>query len=100
MTAENKQQENYGTLSHRSIANALFVTQISGHFIKTLSPRNATEQLVKKLAFCSHIERFNNTMRQRISRLVCSTLSFSKKLENHIDAIWYFIHHYNACLQT
>ena len=48
----------------------------------------------------NHIERFNNTMRQRISRLVRSTLSFSKKLENHIGAIWYFIHHYNACLQA
>ncbi|MBD2001673.1 IS1 family transposase, partial [Trichocoleus sp. FACHB-40] len=24
--------------------------------------------------------------------------SFSKKLENHIGAIWYFIHHYNASL--
>lgn len=44
----------------------------------------------------NHIERFNNTMRQRISRLVRLTLSFSKKLENHIGAIWYFIHHYNA----
>lgn len=48
----------------------------------------------------NHIERFNNTMRQRISRLVRKTLSFSKKLENHIGAIWYFIHHYNASLQT
>jgi IS1 family transposase/transposase-like protein len=46
----------------------------------------------------NHIERFNNTMRQRISRLVRKTLSFSKKLENHIGAIWYFIHHYNASL--
>ncbi len=27
-------------------------------------------------------------------------VTFSKKLENHIGAIWYFIHHYNACLQT
>ncbi len=44
------------------------------------------------------IERFNCTMRQRISRLVRKTLSFSKKLENHIGAIWYFIHHYNSCL--
>ncbi|MCM1982588.1 IS1 family transposase, partial [Lyngbya confervoides BDU141951] len=26
--------------------------------------------------------------------------SFSKKLENHIGAIWYFIHHYNASLQV
>ena len=47
----------------------------------------------------NHIERFNNTMRQRISRLVRKTLSFSKQLENHIGAIWYFIHHYNASLQ-
>ena len=48
----------------------------------------------------NQIERFNNTMRQRISRLVRATLSFSKKLENYIGAIWYFIHHYNACLQA
>lgn len=44
----------------------------------------------------NHIERFNNTLRQRCSRLVRKTLSFSKKLENHIGAIWYFIHDYNA----
>jgi insertion element IS1 protein InsB len=44
----------------------------------------------------NHIERFNNTLRQRIARLVRKTLSFSKKLENHIGAVWYFIHDYNA----
>jgi insertion element IS1 protein InsB len=46
----------------------------------------------------SYIERFNNTLRQRVSRLVRKTLSFSKSLENHIGAIWYFIHHYNGSL--
>jgi insertion element IS1 protein InsB len=46
----------------------------------------------------SYIERFNNTLRQRVSRLVRKTLSFSQSLENHIGAIWYFIHHYNASL--
>jgi len=46
----------------------------------------------------NHLERFNNTLRQRVSRLVRKTLSFSKKLENHIGAIWYFIHHYNYIL--
>lgn len=40
------------------------------------------------------IERFNCTLRQRVSRLVRDTLSFSKKLDNHIGAIWYFVHHY------
>jgi len=44
----------------------------------------------------SLIERLNNTIRQRCSRLVRKTLSFSKKLANHIGAIWYFIHAYNA----
>jgi len=43
----------------------------------------------------NHIERFNNTLRQRVSRLVCEALSFSKKLANHIDAIKLFICHYN-----
>jgi insertion element IS1 protein InsB len=43
----------------------------------------------------NHIERFNNTLRQRVSRLVRSTLAFSKKVENHIGAIRYFICHYN-----
>ena len=46
----------------------------------------------------NYIERFNNTLRQRVSRIVRKTLSFSKKLENHIGAIWYFIHHYNCVL--
>jgi insertion element IS1 protein InsB len=43
----------------------------------------------------NHIERFNNTLRQRVSRLVRETLSFSKKLAHHIGAIKYFICHYN-----
>ena len=40
-------------------------------------------------------EGFINTLRQRVSRLVRETLSFSKKLANHIGAITYFICHYN-----
>jgi len=38
----------------------------------------------------NHIERFNNS-RQRISRLVRKTLSFSKQVENHIGAIYSII---------
>ncbi|MEO0648654.1 MAG: IS1 family transposase, partial [Cyanobacteria bacterium J06650_10] len=47
----------------------------------------------------SYIERVNNTLRQRVSRLVRKTLSFSKKLDNHIGAIWLFIHEYNCNIQ-
>jgi len=49
----------------------------------------------KESGLTSYIERLNNTLRQRISRLVRKTLSFSKKLENHQGAIWNFIHDYN-----
>jgi len=52
----------------------------------------------KETGKTNYIERFNCTMRQRVSRLVRKTLSFSKKIENHIGAIWNFVHHYNASL--
>ncbi|MDD5125247.1 IS1 family transposase, partial [Methylovulum sp.] len=45
--------------------------------------------------FTNHIERFNNTIRHRVSRLVRNSLAFSKKLANHIGAIWFFVHYYN-----
>ena len=54
----------------------------------------------KETGLTAHIERLNNTLRQRISRLVRKTLSFSKKLENHLGAIWYFIHHYNEAIAS
>ena len=59
-------------------------------------PSNRHRPVDKESGNTSYIERFNNTMRQRVSRLVRKTLSFSKKLENHIGAIWLFIHHYNS----
>jgi len=46
----------------------------------------------------NHIERFNNTLRQRISRLGRKTLSFSKKLSHHIASLIHFIQHYNSSL--
>ena len=49
----------------------------------------------KESGLTSGIERFNCTLRQRVARLVRQTLSFSKKLANHIGAIKYFICHYN-----
>lgn len=49
----------------------------------------------KETGETSHIERFNNTLRQRCSRLVRKSLSFSKKFFNHESAILYFINYYN-----
>jgi insertion element IS1 protein InsB len=61
-------------------------------------PRKRHQAVGKSSGKTNHIERFNCTLRQRVSRLVHNTLPFSKKLENHIGAICTFGHHYNAAL--
>ena len=61
-------------------------------------PRKRHQAVGKGTGQTNHVERLNNTLRQRISRLVRQSLSFSKNVENHIGAIWYFIHDYNAQL--
>ena len=63
---------------------------------KTVIPSEHHRAVGKETGLTNHIERLNNTFRQRVSRLVRASLSFSKNLNNHIGAIWYFIHGYNA----
>jgi insertion element IS1 protein InsB len=54
-------------------------------------PAERHQAMTKHARKPNHIERFNNTLRQRLSRLVRETLSFSKK----IGAIQYFLCHCN-----
>ncbi len=60
-------------------------------------PSKGHQTLGKETRSTSYIELLNNTLCQRISPLLRKTISFSKKLENNIGAICYFIHH-NAFL--
>jgi len=46
----------------------------------------------------NHVERWNNTLRQRICRFVRKTLSFSKSDEMHELYLHLFIYDYNASL--
>jgi insertion element IS1 protein InsB len=62
---------------------------------KGVIPAERHTAITKKARKTNHLERFNNTLRQRVARLVRETLSFSKKLANHIGAIRFFICHYN-----
>ena len=66
---------------------------------KQVLPSKRHQAIGKETGKTSYIERFNNTLRQRVGRLVRKTLSFSKKLSNHIGAIWHFVHYYNASLR-
>jgi IS1 family transposase len=63
-------------------------------------PAERHKAVTKDARKTNHIERFNTTLRQGISRLVRETLAFSKKVENHIDAIRYFICDYNLTRAT
>ena len=63
-------------------------------------PESRHRSVGKESGKSNHLERLNCTFRQSISRLVRGTLSFSKKVENHIGAIWFFIHHYNANIRA
>jgi IS1 family transposase len=63
-------------------------------------PTAQHKAITKSARKTNRLERFNNTLRQRVSRLVRSTLAFSKSVENHIGAIRYFIGHYNLSKAT
>jgi insertion element IS1 protein InsB len=74
--------------------NATFYTDQYAAYLGVIPPAQH-RSITKHARKTNHIERFNNTLRQRISRLVRSTLAFSKKVDNHVGAIRYFICHYN-----
>jgi len=73
---------------------ALFYTNQYETYKGILPPaqHRAITMLARKT---NHVEHFNCTLRQRVSRLVRATLSFSKKLANHVGAIRDFICDYN-----
>ena len=62
---------------------------------KEVIPAAQHQVCAKSTGHTNMIERFNCTLRQRVSRLVRAAFSFSKSLGNHIGAIKYFICHYN-----
>lgn len=49
----------------------------------------------KETGETAHIERWNNTLRQRLGRFVRKTLSFSKSTIMHIICLELFLHRYN-----
>jgi insertion element IS1 protein InsB len=49
----------------------------------------------KETGETAHIERYNNTLRQRLGRLVRKSLSFSKATAMLVATLQLFIHRYN-----
>jgi IS1 transposase len=82
---------------HMSSSHRIFSQRRRSSYAE-IFPATRHRAVGKETGRTNQIERFNNTMRQRISRLVRKTLSFSKKLANHVGAMWLFVHHDNASL--
>jgi insertion element IS1 protein InsB len=59
----------------------------------TLAP--AHQSVGKESGETAHVERWNNTLRQRLARFVRKTLSFSKSDEYHEIALRLYLHEYN-----
>jgi insertion element IS1 protein InsB len=52
----------------------------------------------KETGQTAHVERWNNTLRQRLSRFVRKTLSFSKSdAFHHMVTKWFIIYYNNSC---
>ena len=92
--SQDSAEQLWANLPARYREQAMFYTDQYAVYKGVIPP--ARHRAISKLARkTNHVERFNCTLRQRVSRLVRATLSFSKNLANHIGAIKYFICDYN-----
>ena len=91
-------RELWNEIPERYRNEASFYTDLYDSYVGVI-PEDQHHPVPKESGKTNHIERFNCTVRQRVSRLVRKSLSFSKKLQNHIGAIKYFLCHYNITIQ-
>jgi len=63
---------------------------------RAVIPEEYHEAVGKESGELAHVERWNNTQRQRLARFVRKTLSFSKSDEMHEVCLKLFVHRYNA----
>jgi insertion element IS1 protein InsB len=71
------------------LLNLLFEGVCFGH------PGGAATAVGKETGESAHVERWNNTLRERLARFVRMTLSFSKSEVMHDACLLLFLHRYN-----
>ncbi len=84
----------------RPLIACAFASPIFGRLTRKSSPRGSTVRAEKGRVrhvtlIKPHIERFNNTLRQRLARFVRQTMSFSKSVKMHKICLALFIYDYN-----
>ena len=63
---------------------------------RAVIPEERHEAVGKGSGELAHVERWNNTLRQRLARFVRKTLSFSESDEMHEVCLKLFLHRYNT----
>ncbi len=63
--------------------------------IMAVIPEEQHTAVGKETGETAHVERWNNTLRQRLARFVRMTLSFSKAELMHEACLLLFLHQYN-----
>lgn len=62
---------------------------------QSVIPEDQHTAVGKETGETAHVERWNNTLRQRLGRFVRDSLSFSKSIVMHIVCLELFLHRYN-----
>jgi insertion element IS1 protein InsB len=62
---------------------------------QAMIPEEQHTTVGKETGETTHVERWNNTLRQRLARFVRQTLPFSKSLSMHDACLRLFLHRYN-----
>ena len=63
-------------------------------------PDEQLQAVGKETGLTAHVERFNNTIRQRLARFVRKTLSFSKSEHMHLICLHLFLVRYNLDIKA
>jgi insertion element IS1 protein InsB len=62
---------------------------------RAVIPEEQQSAVGKETGETAYVERWNNTLRQRLARFVHMTLSFSKSVVMHEACLLLFLHRYN-----
>lgn len=79
----------------RSVSFGALLYRFLGCLSSSHSQREQHTAVGKETGETAHVERWNNTLRQRLGRFVRKTLSFSKSMIMHDACLNLFLHRYN-----
>jgi insertion element IS1 protein InsB len=89
----------YNSIPMEYREKAIFLTD-GADFYQKIIPYSQLVVCKNDSGLTNIVERFNGVLRNRLSRLVRKSISFSKSLNNHIGSISFFISYYNLALSS